>query len=355
MRGGVRSIGSKRRISLLVFPLCLFFLSIACGKKGPPVSLDRIVPKAITDLSSSVREGRVILQWSVPNKNTDGSDLVNLAGFKVLRGYYEEECKGCPERLIPIAEVGLSSGENHWIEANRVFWVDTGLRPGGKYLYRVMAVNRRGHYSQGSNRVELQWDIPPGPPERLGVVAGDGMVELRWSPVKEAAGFNVYRSQQGEAYPLQPVNPEPIENTHYRDTGVVNDREYRYAVRSVRRAGGTPIEGSNSTPITATPGDLIPPSRPTGLAAFPLADGMELRWIANPEPDVVGYRVYRRKVFERAFERLTDEIVRETFYVDKGVRRDEEYDYHITAIDASRHRNESAFSEMVRVRYTYMQ
>jgi fibronectin type 3 domain-containing protein len=348
-------MGTKGRIFLLVFLLCLFFLCIACGKKGPPVSLDRIVPKAITDLGASVREERVILQWSLPKENTDGSDLVNLSGFRVLRGYGEEECKGCPEILVPFAEVGLSSGESHWREANRVFWADTGLGPGEKYLYRVLAVNRRGHFSEASNKVEVRWDIPPPPPEQVGATAGDGMVELKWSPVEEAAGYNVYRSQKGDAFPLNPVNPNPIEHTHYRDTGVVNDREYRYAVRSVRMAGETPIEGGNSAPITVAPVDLIPPSRPTGLAAFPLAEGMELRWIANPEPDVVGYRVYRRKVFEPAFERLTDDIVRETSYVDKGVRRGEEYDYHITAVDASRRQNESAFSEMVRVRYTYIQ
>jgi len=82
---------------------------------------------------------------------------------------------------------------------------------------------------------------------------------------------------------------------------------------------------------------------------------MELRWIANPESDVVGYRVYRRRVFEPKFEGLTDEIVRETFYLDRSVRTGEEYDYSVTAIDGSPRQNESAFSEMVRVRYTYIQ
>jgi hypothetical protein len=354
LRGGLRSIGSKRRISLLVFSLSLFFCT-GCGKKGPPVSLDRIVPKALTDVRASVREGRVLLQWTVPDKNTDGSDLLNLAAFKVLRGYVEEGCEGCPERVVPVAEVGLISGESHWREANRVFWTDTRLEPGKKYLYRVLAVNRRGHFSEASNKVEVQWDNPPPPPEHVDATAGDGMVELQWSPVKGAAGYNVYRSQKGDAFPVDPVNPNPIENTHYRDTGVVNDREYRYAVRGVRRAGETQIEGGNSVPITVAPVDLIPPSRPKGLVAFPLAEGMELRWKANPEPDVVGYRVYRRRVFEPAFERLTGDIVEETLYLDKGVRRGEEYDYHITAIDASRHQNESAFSEMVRVRYTNIQ
>ncbi len=346
----------RRRISLLSFLIPLFILWAGCGQKGPPVSLDRIVPKATTDLEASVREGRVILEWSLPQENTDGSKLVDLRGFKVLRGSFEgEECKGCPERLAPIAEVDLASREQYVIEADRLLWVDKGLRAGRTYRYRVLAFNRRGHFSQGSNRVELQWDIPPSPPKQFQGVAGDGVVKLQWVAAKEAGGYNIYRSEKGEGFSLSPLNPRPIKETYYRDTGVVNDVEYRYVVRSVRKAGETLIEGDSSTPIIVAPVDLIAPSRPTGLAAFPLAEGMELRWIANPESDVVGYRVYRRRVFEPKFERLTDEIVRETFYLDRNVRTGEEYDYGVTAIDGSRHQNESAFSEIVRVRHIHIQ
>ncbi|UCD70820.1 MAG: hypothetical protein JSW70_07390 [Syntrophobacterales bacterium] len=355
---GVRLGGqaSNRRIFLLSVLIPLFIPVVSCGKKAPPVSFDRIVPEAIADMEASVREGRVILQWSLPEENTDGSDLVDLVGFKVLRGFLEgEECKGCPERVVPIAEVDLASGENHWIEADRVFWADKGLQAGKRYIYRVLAFNRRGHFSQESNKVEVLWDIPPSPPEQFRAVAGDGMVELMWAPVEKSAGYNLYRSGRGEDFPRRPLNPEPIEDTYYRDTRVVNDRDYQYAVRSISRAGETLIEGGNSIPIIVAPVDLIPPSPPTGLVAFPLARGMELRWIANPESDVVGYRVYRRSPFEPTFVRLTDEIVRETSYVDRGVRRGEEYDYSVTAIDGSRHQNESAFSELVRVTYTYIQ
>ena len=351
----LRRIVPKGGVSLLCFFLCLFFLWVGCGKKGPPVSYDRIVPKAITDLGASVREGRVILQWSLPRENTDGSDLVDLVGFKVLRGHPEEGCEACPERLVPVAEIGLAPGVSHWIEASRVFWTDKGLRAGRKYFYRVLAFNRRGHFSQESNRVELQWDFPPPPPRQFQAVAGDGMVELRWASAKEAAGYNIYRAEKGEGFPLNPLNSKPTEGTYYRDIQVVNDRDYQYVVRSVKKAGETFIEGGNSNPINVAPVDLIAPSRPTGLAAFPLAEGMELRWIANPESDVMGYRVYRRKVFEPTFERLTDEIVRETFYVDRSVRTGEAYDYCVTAIDGSPHQNESAFSERVRVRYIHIQ
>ena len=344
---------AKRRISLFI---SFFVLWTGCGRKGPPVSFDRIVPKATTDLEASVREGRVILEWSLPKENTDGSKLVDLLGFKVLKGSFEgEECKGCPERLVPIAEIVLASGEHYLIKDDRVFWVDKGLRAGRTYGYRVLAFNRRGHFSEESNRVEVLWDISPPPPKQLRAVGGDGMVELKWAPVEEAVGYNLYRSEAEEGFPLHPLNPEPVEDTYYRDTRVVNGMDYRYAVRSVSKAGETLIEGGNSTPIIVTPVDLISPSPPTGLVAFPLSQGMELTWAANPESDVVGYRVYRRRVFEQKFERLTDEMVRETIYLDRGLRRGEEYDYGVTAIDGSRHQNESAFSEMIRVKYTYIQ
>jgi hypothetical protein len=41
--------------------------------------------------------------------------------------------------------------------------------------------------------------------------------------------------------------------------------------------------------------------------------------------------------------------------LDRSVRTGEEYDYSVTAIDGSPHQNESAFSEIVRVRYIHIQ
>jgi hypothetical protein len=327
-----------------------------CGQKAPPVSFDTVVPKAVMDLEASVREGRVILQWSLPKENTDGTKLVDLVGFTILRESFEgQECKGCPERLVPIAEVDLVSGAPYLTEAGRVTWADMGLQAGRTYKYRVIPFNRRSHFGQKSNQVGVLWDDPLPPPRQFSAMAGDGMAALEWTFVEEALGYNLYRSKPGKAFPLRPVNPEPIEAPRYRDTRVVNDREYRYAVRSVSKAGKTLIEGVSSTFLIVTPVDVIPPSPPEGLAAFPLAQGVELRWIANPEPDVVGYHVYRRKIHEPTFERITEEMVRDTVYMDVGVIRGEEYDYHVTAIDGSRNRNESGFSEMARVRYTYIQ
>jgi len=331
----------------------LLILGGGCGVKGPPVSLDRIVPEAVKDLEASVREARVILRWSPPTENTDGTKLVDLVGFKVMRESFEgEKCPGCPERLIPIAEIDLGSRGSYLMVGGRIIWMDTGLQPGKTYGYRVVPFNRKGHLGQESNRVEVLWDVSLPPPDQLRAVAGDSVVELEWAPVQGAVGYNLYRSRTGEEFPLRPINRKLTGDTRYRDTEVVNDREYRYVVRSLNKAGKTLIEGENSTSITAIPVDLLPPSPPTDLVAFPLEEGMELRWSANPEPDVAGYQVYRRRVGEPEFERLTVEPLGEVVYLDKGVSRGEEYDYRITAVDSSQNKNESPFSELVRVRYT---
>ena len=297
-----------------------------------------------------------MLQWSLPTENTDGTKLVDLVGFKVLRESFKGgECPGCPERLNPIAEIDLGSPGSYLTLGGRIVWMDKGLQPGKTYGYRVVAFNKRSHLGQKSNRVEVFWGVPLPPPDQFRAAPGDGVVELEWTPVEGAVGYNIYRSRTGKEFPLRPVNRELTGDLRYRDTQVVNEREYRYAVRSVSREEKTLIEGENSAPITVVPVDLIPPSPPTGLVAFPMEDGVELRWIGNPESDIVEYHVYRRSMDEPKSERLTDKPVRETVYLDRGVSRGEEYDYRITAIDGSRNKNESPFSELVRVRYTPVQ
>jgi hypothetical protein len=349
----VRNRTSRGRASPVLLLSALLILGGGCGVKGPPVSLDRIVPEAVKDLEASVREARVILRWSLPTENTDGTKLVDLVGFKVMRESFRgEKCAGCPERLIPIAEVDLGARGSYLVVGGRIIWMDTGLQPGKTYGYRVVSFNGRGHLGPESNRVEVLWDVSLPPPDRVRAVAGDGVVELEWVPVQGAVGYNLYRSRTGTEFPLRPINRKLTVDTRYRDTEVVNDTEYRYVVRSLSKAGETLIEGENSIPVIAVPVDLIPPSPPTGLVAFPLEEGMELRWVANPEPDVVGYHVYRRRMREPEFERLTVEPLGEVVFLDRGVSRGEEFDYRITAVDGSRNKNESPFSERLRVRYT---
>ncbi|MEK9149306.1 MAG: CARDB domain-containing protein [Candidatus Desantisbacteria bacterium] len=103
------------------------------------------------------------------------------------------------------------------------------------------------------------------------------------------------------------------------------------------------IEGTNlskpSLPITIIL-DTIPPSAPTGLSATHGDEVIYLVWNPNPEPDVVGYNVYRDGV------RINTEVIMNTLYEDTGLINGATYTYTITAQD--RAGNEGEESEEVK-------
>jgi fibronectin type 3 domain-containing protein len=144
-----------------------------------------------------------------------------------------------------------------------------------------------------------------------------------------------------------------LTDTKYTDLNVENDKRYVYSVRTVKRVAKTDIEGKGSLGIPVTPMKLTPPAAPSGLAAVPLKEGVELNWRKNPDPDLLGYYVYRRKVGEEKYERLNEAPLSGETYLDKDAEPEQEYDYAVTAIDNSPRRNESPLSEEVRIKYLY--
>jgi fibronectin type 3 domain-containing protein len=222
------------------------------------------------------------------------------------------------------------------------------------YGYDVVSVNKRGDPSTPSNPVTVYWDHPPQAPGMMTVERGDKRVELSWNPVEGVTGYNVYRKlEEEEGFPVNPLNREPLIPTQYTDLNVQNDIKYVYSVRSVKRVVKTDVEGKGSPGIPVTPIKITPPAAPVGLTAIPLKEAIELNWRKNPEPDLLGYHVYRRKSGEEEFKRLNESPVTKETYLDTDVVLEQEYEYAVTAVDNSPRRNESPRSEEVRVRYLY--
>ncbi len=343
--------GTKATIFLWMLLMALS----ACAKKGPPVPWDSIVPMRIVDLEAIPREGRLLLEWKTPKENTDKTPLTDLVSFQVLRSegvLVGEECKGCGGKPKVIYEMKVPP--ENFVAGKKISIFIEDQEPRRVYVYEVVSVNKRGYPSSPSNPVTVYWDHPPAPPTMVRAERGDRKVDLSWEPVEEATGYNVYRKLEGEEeFPLNPLNREPLKAAQYTDLSVHNDIKYIYSVRAVRRVVKTEVEGKGSPGIAVTPIKLAPPSAPTGLVAIPLKEGIELNWRRNPEPDILGYNIYRRKVGEEEFRKLNESPVPKDTYLDTDVVLQQEYEYAVTAVDNSPRRNESARSEEVRVKYLY--
>jgi hypothetical protein len=152
----------------------------------------------------------------------------------------------------------------------------------------------------------------------------------------------VYRADRPGGYGDNPINESPIEETRFRDSGVVNDSTYHYVVRSAAGERAPWRESQDSNEIEATPTDFTPPAPPRGLAAVPGRGGIALSWDPNTEPDLLGYLVYRRELPTLTSSRLTQAPIPTTTYLDRTARPGKSYAYTVTAVDRSRNRNESA-------------
>ena len=336
---------------IAVLLLCLIFP--ACGRRGAPLPPKATSPAAPSDVRAEARGNAILISWIRPTRNEDGSPLRDLQEFRILRASGPSEA-GALGPLVPQAVVWADNPSNALVQDSTYIYRDEGgaqgLQVGTRYRYRVEAANARG--AVGTTSGEAIIEFTPTPPEPTGLTAmpGDGVVDLTWQapvPANAVTGYNIYRATPPGPFGPQPINARPVTETTFRDAGVKNDALYAYVVRSVSTARPPWRESADSNQAQVTPQDFLPPAPPRGLAAVPSQGAIGLTWIANTEPDLLGYVVYRRALPAVTAERLTESPVPGTTFTDRTARPGVTYLYSITAIDRSAHANESAPSAEV--------
>lgn len=246
-----------RRFFILIFLLCLL---PGCGKKGPVRPLKQPLPAAPEALSVQQKGDRFLVSWRPPVRNQDGSELTNLEKFKIYKMRYDlaDDCPECRDTSVLLLEVDLDYLRDVRRIGDRLYLWDDELEAGIGYQYSVVPFNARGRQGD-SARQRIPFVSPPPPPVRLTAESHDRMVRLRWQPPAEVAaeaervGFNVYRREGSDAFPLLPVNREIQVEPTFEDYSVENGRTYEYAVRTVVRLLETKVESQLSNPATATP------------------------------------------------------------------------------------------------------
>ena len=170
----------------------------------------------------------------------------------------------------------------------------------------------------------------------------NGQVKLEWEFPDSAStglsGFTIQRSQNPKGV-FEAVGKVPAAARTYLD-GQPNHTNY-YTVTAHDAHGST----TRSLPVLVQLMDSLPPAPPVALAGRVDSTGrVVLRWKANAEKDMYGYRVYRANFLGEEFSQVTVEPVRDTLFTDTiNVRTlTPSVYYKVMAVDRSQ--NPSDFS-----------
>lgn len=220
-------------------------------------------------------------------------------------------------------------------------YADTTLQYGVSYAYEVVGIDLFGRETQPSAAVEVRAEdrIPPVPAGALASQADpkSGKIALRWqaSPSPDVAGYDIYRRGRKEQTGFRKINNSLQQP---RDTIFVDEPPaadvWFYKVATFDRAGNR----SDSDTTFAILPDKEPPAPPQGLTLEARSGEMHLKWKANTEPDLLGYRLYRTIDENRpeSFTLIHNDVLTATSYVDKlPAAARNKFIYRLVALDSS--------------------
>ena len=278
--------------------------------------IDAEAPPVPVDLSASLEAGRnARLAWR-------GGDAPDLAGFHVYRsgGDFEERITAEPVSARQYLDLDL---------------------PEGLWAYRVTAIDAVGNESVPSNQAHLRVDRTP--PEVAVVQPADGE-RVRGQQVirgtaSSAEDFERYElalfDEAGSALQVLRESSVPV---RAGQLGLWDSREVPEGARVRLRLRAWDRSGNVGEVTNVIKVDNLPPSAPQGLMGELQGADLELRWLPNPEPDLLGYLLYRNGRLLTGGATLPADLrplaLAQDHYLDPSVP-DGEHVYRVYAIDSA--------------------
>jgi hypothetical protein len=272
--GGQRpSLQCEQKRSWILTAVFLVFAS--CGKIADPKPPFVRIPERILDLSSSQNAYNVVLSWTNPAHNLDGSPAMDLATVHITGN---GTTIADPVATGPGKPQAYSVPAQDWIGQSRSFnvWVETTR-----------------HKTSEVATVRAQPVDIPGAVANIKGIVDQYVIHITWSaPEKNpelVSGYFVRRTD------LQ-TPPVPTTEREYKDSSFRYGSTYTYEVVAARQVESAWIMGMPSTPIPVKATDSTTPHTPTGLAIVVTETGAFVTWDANQELDLKGYFVFRNGV-----------------------------------------------------------
>ncbi|PWV51887.1 fibronectin type III domain-containing protein [Chitinophaga sp. S165] len=232
----------------------------------------------------------------------------------------------------------------------RMFYIDTVPKTGEPKVYRVRGVTAFGQTGAASDTIHTAvMEEMTAHPSITGFAILNNGVLIKWmipvSPVK-IKGFDIERSTAlNKKYTK--INKQLLAA---KDTVFMDEQPKRsnyYKVRAYTVDGRSTISYAQFVQLE----DSVPPAAPDSLAGQISDSGIvSLKWKANTEDDLYGYRVFRANGPDDEFVQVTREPARKNAYTDTiTVKTLTKYVYYkLVALDA--HYNPSEYSVVLKLK-----
>lgn len=193
------------------------------------------------DIAARQEQDAVVLTWTPPAENIDGTAPAQVIGYNVYRAKPAAEQLGRPLNDRPLTDPSF-------VDRNFLY-----LTP---YVYVVRSVSQGPDTtveSADSERLELtpRDTFAPSKPTNLTVASAGGVVSLFWptNPEGDVVGYNVYRAEGDASGQFKKITDRPVTRATFRDEKVRNGARYAYRITAVDRYGN---ESPPSDPVVET-------------------------------------------------------------------------------------------------------
>jgi len=305
-------------------------LMTGCGYTGDPLPPLANIPTRVNDLAAIQRGDRIMIQFTVPPRTTEGVAIKTPLNLDLRIGAAEPPFSQevWAAHATPVPKGPVDNGVARY-EIPAAAWT------GKEATLAVRVLSARGKTVGWSNFVNLTVVAPPEKPAEVRAEATAQGVRLTWRARGDT--FRVYRRTGDDRF-------APVANVaqpSWTDSGAEFGKHYVYQVQTIAKLpNNAEAESDPSEEAGITPEDRFPPAVPAGLTAAAAPNSIEISWEGDTEPDLAGYLVYR-STGAGAFERI-GEMLTIPSYSDRAVEHGKTYHYAVSAIDKTG--NESARS-----------
>ena len=139
-------------ITVLCSLLILGGVLYGCGKKGDPRPSSIAPPNAISDLKATLADYGVVLRWTIPEAKGGIQRFKIERSELLLKG---STCPDCPLEYAVVADIASNDRKLAKEGTDVTLYLDSGIKNGYLYTYRVITCDLSGLCSQASNLAEV--------------------------------------------------------------------------------------------------------------------------------------------------------------------------------------------------------